>query len=677
MARHSDDSQKTEDDASHEGAGHQDRGHKDASHKDASHKDASHKDASHTDASHEDPAHGDPGHEDPAREGSTHGDASRYPPIADYALIGDCHSVALVSRAGSIDWCCMTRFDSGSCFGRLLDWDKGGYCEILPEHDGYEASRRYVDDTLVLETTLRVDGGEVRVLDCFTVRTGGSWPPNQQLLRVIEGVRGRVRLRVRIAPRFDYGSVEPWLRKFDRHVFTAVGGDDALAVSGDLPLERNGDHDLEATFDVRGGERFRLSLVAVRPEDSDHGPPALASPDELDRRLQATLGWWRDWSSKVSVDGQVIPEVRRSAVVLKALTNAPTGAIAAAATTSLPESLGGERNWDYRYSWVRDSQFTVRSLGEVGRTAEAEGFRRFIERSAAGGASGLQIVYGVGGERRLTEVELDYLEGYCGSAPVRVGNAASEQFQLDVFGELLDLSWRWHQRGRSPDDDYWRFLVSLVDTAAQRWDQPDRGLWEMRGEPQHFVHSKAMCWAALDRGIRLAESCLRQAPLDRWKATRDDIREAIETRGYDEQAGSYMQAFGSSNFDASVLLLPSVDYLPYDHPRMVSTTDAIRRELSDGGLIRRYRADDGLGGKEGVFLACTFWLVECLAHQGRVEDARQLFDAAAATCNHLGLFSEEYDVGSRRALGNFPQGLTHLSHIAASVALVRATEAMA
>jgi GH15 family glucan-1,4-alpha-glucosidase len=286
-------------------------------------------------------------------------------------------------------------------------------------------------------------------------------------------------------------------------------------------------------------------------------------------------------------------------------------------------------------------------------------------------------VYGVGGERRLTEVELDYLEGYCGSAPVRVGNAASEQFQLDVFGELLDLAWRWHQRGRSPDDDYWRFLVSLVDTAASRWDEPDRGLWEVRGDPQHFVHSKAMCWAALDRGIRLAEECLRQAPLERWKATRDDIRDAIETKGFDESTGSYMQAFGSSELDAAVLLLPSVDYIAYDHPRMLSTTDVIRRELTHGGLIRRYRADDGLGGEEGVFLACTFWLVECLAHQGRVEEARELFDAGAATCNHLGLFSEEYDPEQRRQLGNFPQGLTHLSHIAAVVALSRATEAMA
>jgi GH15 family glucan-1,4-alpha-glucosidase len=599
-----------------------------------------------------------------------------YRPLSSYALIGNGYTAALVSDSASIDWCCMPRVDSASVFGRLLDWDRGGYCTLEPVAEGYDSSPDYLEGTLVHVTTFYAEGGEARLYDCLAVTKPGANEPAAQLIRVVEGVRGSMEFLLTVRPRFDYGEVEPWIKHHGPKVWSATGGNDSIMVTGDVELELLERHDLQAKLALRAGDRRRIAITYYPPEQVEAGVHDDLGPEAIDARLQETIDWWREWSGKLKVQGTYAPEVKRSAMVLKALVHPSTGAVVAAPTTSLPESIGHPRNWDYRYSWIRDAQFTVRSLTELGATEEADAFRSFVERSAAGSAQSLQIMYGVGGERRLTEIELG-MDGYRGTKPVRIGNAASEQMQLDVFGYLLDLTWRWHQRGRSPDDDYWRFLVSLVDTAAQRWDQPDRGLWEMRGEPQHFVHSKAMCWAALDRGIRLAESCLRQAPLDRWKATRDDIREAIETRGYDEQAGSYMQAFGSSNFDASVLLLPSVDYLPYDHPRMVSTTDAIRRELSDGGLIRRYRADDGLGGKEGVFLACTFWLVECLAHQGRVEDARQLFDAAAATCNHLGLFSEEYDVGSRRALGNFPQGLTHLSHIAASVALVRATEAMA
>jgi GH15 family glucan-1,4-alpha-glucosidase len=351
--------------------------------------------------------------------------------------------------------------------------------------------------------------------------------------------------------------------------------------------------------------------------------------------------------------------------------NAPTGAVAAAPTTSLPEVVGAGRNWDYRFSWVRDSQFTIRSLLELGCTAEADGFRRFIERSAAGSAESLQIMYGLGGERRLDELVLE-LEGYRKSSPVRIGNAACHQRQHDVYGYLLDLAWRWHERGHSPDDDYWRFLLSLVDRAAGEWSHPDQGIWELRGEPRHFVHSKVMCWAALDRGLRLARECQREAPVRRWTAARNAVRQAVETRGYDPDQGIFVSAFGGRDVDAALLLLPAFDFVAWDDERMVRTTNALADRLDDRGLLRRYRNDDGLDGDQGAFIACTFWLVECLAHQGRLADAHAAFDRAAATANDLGLFSEEFDTDTGQGLGNFPQGLTHLSHIAAVVALADA-----
>jgi GH15 family glucan-1,4-alpha-glucosidase len=578
-----------------------------------------------------------------------------YPPIGDYALIGDCHAAALVSRAGSIDWCCLPRFDAASCFGRILDWAQGGYCSLAPE-DGEQATsfRRYVDDTLVLETTFRTAGGEARLLDCFTMREGGKLAPYRQLLRVVEGTRGRVDLRLRVAPRFDYGALKPWIRHEGIRLYSAIGGNDGLVIFSDADLALDGRHDLAARFAVRAGERVRVSLVYANP-----------ARDE-------TLDWWRRWSSQFRLDSPDSPDALRSAITLRALTNAPTGAIVAAPTTSLPESPGGGRNWDYRFSWIRDSTFSVRSLADVGCAGEADAFRRFIERSAAGVAESLQILYGVGGERRLPELELEHLEGYRGARPVRVGNAAARQLQLDAWGELVDLSWRWYQRGHNIDDDYWRFLLDLVDTAAARWREPDRGLWEIRGEPRHFVHSKVMCWAALDRGLRLAEACLRRAPVRRWTRARDELRAAIERDGYDRERGVFVQAFGSRALDAALLLLPSVDFVAYDDERMVRTVDAIREELERDGLLLRYRVEetrDGLAGEEGTFLACTFWLAECLARQGRFEEARRVFDRAASTGNDLGLFAEEYDPRTGELLGNFPQGLTHLSHLAAAVAL--------
>jgi GH15 family glucan-1,4-alpha-glucosidase len=599
--------------------------------------------------------------------------SSPYPPIGDYALISDCFSAALVSKSGSIDWCCMPRMDSASCFGRLLDWERGGFCSIGPEEES-ESFRNYLDDSLVLETLFKTGGGEARLLDCFTMREGGRGDPRRQLLRIVEGIRGRMDMHLLVVPRLDYGELKPWLRYEQEQRYSVIGGDDALMVSGDPELVPSGEHDLEASFTVRAGERVRLSIMSVRPEILDYDPPEVPDSQELDRRLEETLEWWRRWSSRLDFDDPDRPAVMRSAMALKALTYAPTGAIAAAATTSLPESPGGSRNWDYRYSWIRDSAFSMRSLARIGFTAEAEGFQRFIERSAAGSAEQMQIVYGLGGERRLTEVILDHLEGYRGAKPVRIGNAASDQFQLDAYGEVVNLAWRRHRRGYSPDDDYWRFLLELVDTAAERWREPDRGLWEMRGEPQHFVHSKALCWAALDKGLRLSEECMRRAPVKRWEKTRDEIRAAIESEGYDEERGVFVQAFGTKELDSALLLLPSVDFIDYGDERMVRTTDAICEELDRDGLLLRYRVDekdvkDGLEGEEGVFLACSFWLVECLAHQGRVEDARKIFDRLSSTSNDLGLFSEEYDTSSGEMLGNFPQGLTHLSHIAAATAI--------
>ncbi|MCA1682992.1 MAG: glycoside hydrolase family 15 protein [Actinobacteria bacterium] len=592
-----------------------------------------------------------------------------YPPIGDYAVVGDCHSAALVSRDGSIDWCCLPRLDAGAAFGRLLDWGKGGFCSLRPDGDAVETSRRYLDGTLVLVTTFAAAGGRATLTDCMTMHTGGASDPHHQVLRVVEGESGRVTFRLRLAARFDYGGIRPWIRRHGADVFSAVGGDDALVVSGDVPLEIDEVHDLVGEVTLRAGERARLSITWSPPERIDPHPAEPPGPAELDRRLNETVEWWRRWSDKVTIDGPDAPGARRSAVVLKGLTNAPTGAVAAAVTTSLPEAVGAGRNWDYRFSWVRDSQFTVRSLGELGCTDEADGFRRFIERSAAGGAESLQIMYGVGGQRRLTEVELPGLEGYRRSSPVRVGNAAADQLQLDVFGELLELAWRWHRLGQSPDDDYWRFLLSLVDVAAERWDEPDRGIWEMRGEPRHFVHSKVMCWVALERGLALADECLRRAPTRRWRKARDQVREAVEDKGYDHEAGTFVSVFGSTDLDAALLLLPSYDFVDYRDERMVRTVDAIRDRLGQDGLLRRYDVADGLDGEEGCFVACSFWLAECLARQGRALEARDVFDRTMATANDLGLFAEEYDPRSRELLGNFPQGLSHLSHVAAAVAL--------
>jgi pentatricopeptide repeat protein len=598
--------------------------------------------------------------------------SSDYPALSDYGYIADCHSSALVSNDGSIDWCCMPRVDSRSCFGRLLGWQQGGYCQIAPVGQ-YETTRRYLHDTLVLETTFRTQHGVARLLDCFTMCKGGQLHPHQQLLRIVEGIKGKVTFQADLVPRFDYGAIKPWIRRHRHHqqdYYIAIGGSDGLMISGDLPLTMKHRHDLIGSCTVVAGQRAHLSCLYRRPEELDAGHLTCPAIQTLDQRLDETIAWWRAWSTQGRTAGRYAEQVRRSAITLKGFTNAPTGAIAAAPTTSLPEALGSSRNWDYRYTWIRDSAFTVRSLAELGYVKEADGFRRFIERSAAGSAEEIQIMFGVGGERRLYEYEIDNLPGYRQTAPVRIGNAAEGQLQLDVYGELLELAWTWHRRGNSPDSDYWEFLVGLVNAAAACWQQPDRGIWEIRGAPRHFVQSKVMCWAAFDRGIKLVEELGHEAPLAAWKQARADVRRAVEAHGYNAERGVFMQAFGYPEMDAALLLLPVVGFVAYDDERMIRTTDAIRQSLEEDGLLRRYAPDnDGLEGKEGVFLPCSFWLVECLARQGRLDEAHRVFQRVMATGNDLGLFSEEYDTQTKDMLGNFPQGLTHLSLIAAAVAL--------
>jgi GH15 family glucan-1,4-alpha-glucosidase len=596
------------------------------------------------------------------------GAASRYRPIGDYGFLGDCHTGALVSSAGSVDWLCLPRLDDGSYFGRLLDRDRGGWCAVTPTDPVVRTSRRYLDGTLVLQTEMTAAGGRVRVTDCLTMRPGGARRPYRQLLRVVDGLKGAVDLRVEVVPRFDYGQVRPWLRRAGP-AWQALGGDDGLVIEGDVPLALSGLHDLVAEVRVHAGDRLRLSLRHLRPEVLDSSGTRSPTSAELDRRLAQTVAWWRGWSARGSLVGPDPAAVLRSATVLKALTQATTGAIAAAATTSLPEAPGGSRNWDYRASWVRDSVFALRSLAELGYTAEADGFRRFVQRSAAGSAQELRIMYGLGGERRLVELTLDDLEGFGGARPVRIGNAAARQHQHDVYGELLNLAWAWHQRGKTPGADDWRFLSELVNAAADRWTTPDHGIWELRGRLLHLVHSKVMCWVALDRGLRLATDLGFPAPVERWSATRREIRAAVERHGYDPRRGVFTQAFERPELDAALLLLPAVGFVAWDDPRMLRTVEAVRRELEVDGLLWRYRAPDGLEGTEGTFVACTFWLAECLARQARTAEAEVAFARASATANDLGLFAEEFDPAGGMLLGNFPQALAHLSHITAAVAL--------
>jgi len=591
-------------------------------------------------------------------------------PIGDYALISDCHAAALVSRRGSIDWCCMPRFDSEPCFGRLLDWQRAGYCSIAPAEGAFDCTRRYLEDTMVLCTRFDTDTGSVQVFDFMVLTDDNTTHPHRQLVRLVEGLEGEVALDVEVQPRFGFGDIKPWLRQHDADVFVAVGGENGLAICGDLRLEFSDKYSLGVRINVSKGERRHLSIQFSPPELLDEGPKWLPDAQQLDQYLDRTVHWWRRWSSRINTDDTGFhPGIRRSAITLKALNYAPTGAIIAAPTTSLPEGLEGTRTWDYRFSWVRDAAFTATALVELGCEEEAYRFRRFIERSSAGSAAQFRTLYGVDGGRRQQEIELPHLEGYRGARPVRVGNHASRQIQLDVLGETLELSWQWHRRGHAPSGDYWEFLVDLVERVCAHWRDPDHGIWEMRGEPKNYVHSKVMCWSALNRGLALAEELDREAPVERWRQARDQVRAAVEEHGYDRQRGIFVQAFENSYLDAAQLRIPSVGFIDYRDERMLRTTDAIRSGLALDGLLKRYDSPDGLPGAEGAFLACSFWLAECLARQQRHDEARATFDRAAGTANDLGLFAEQYDPQRQLLWSNFPQGLTHLSYITAALAL--------
>lgn len=605
---------------------------------------------------------------------------SPYPPIGDYALLSDCHSAALVSRSASIDWCCMPRIDSPSVFGRILDWERGGHCSVEPEGAITGGTRTYLDHTMVLETRLPVPGATLVVRDCLTMTEGGAQNPNHQLIRVLQALDGPVTVTVRVSPRFDYGGVAPWWRDHDHGRCSAVGGSEGLIIWSDLGLAIEDHHDLVARVTLQSGETRRLSLRFCEPELLDEQPPPDGiDANTVDARLEETVQWWREWCNRRDRDAadgdRLDPPLLRSALVLKSLVTANTGAIVAAPTTSLPEEIGGERNWDYRYSWIRDSWLTVRSLGDLGFVAEADGFRRFVERSAAGSVDEVHLLYGVDGAHRLPEMVLEELEGYRGSSPVRIGNAASVQLQLDMYGYLVELAWQWTKRGHAPDADYAEFIAAIVQRVGELWQQPDHGIWEVRNEPRHFVHSKALCWTALDRGVRLAEmGALRNAgqiDTPHWARVREEIRADVLRRGVSPRRGNFVQAYGSEELDASLLLLPAAGFVAANDPHMVATVDAIIDELDQGGLIRRYRTADGLRGGEGVFVACTFWLVECLVGMGRHQQAAKYFDRACATGNDLGLFAEEFDPTSGLLLGNFPQALSHLAHIGAALALAQ------
>ncbi len=603
--------------------------------------------------------------------------ATRYRPIGDYALLSDCHSTALVSNDGSIDWACLRRMDQESTFARILDHDRGGYFSIRPTASIVERSRRYLDQTMVLETTLTTESGTIVITDAFAMRKGGASDPRGELMRRVVCSHGHVEVEIVIEPEFDFGEVAPWLRVSNDGRVTAIGSDDALVIHADVGWTIDRDESrLLARHTMSESDTVHVVAVAQPAYRID---PSVADASLVAEHLAETIEWWRTWSKATTVEGPHAELVERSALVLKSLDCAMTGAIIAAPTTSLPEIVGGDANWDYRYCWVRDATLALQSLSIVGHEEMAKGFRDFIMRSAAGHGAELQIMYSIFGERRLPELELD-LEGWRGSRPVRIGNAASRQIQIDVYGHLLDAAHLWQRHGDDGiDDDEWRFLASVVERAIDHWEQPDAGIWELRGEPRHYVHSKLMVWVALDCGISLVEnSDVDHVDLARWKSVRDQIRTAIEANGMDPTGTHFVQYFGATAVDASLLKLALMGFVEPDDPRMIATVEVICRDLSCGadGFIRRFGAnvdDDAGAGRanddEGVFLLCTFWLVEVLAMQGRHDEATTLFERAIGTGNDLGLFAEEFDVERGEMVGNFPQAFTHLGLIAADARL--------
>jgi GH15 family glucan-1,4-alpha-glucosidase len=599
-------------------------------------------------------------------------DTPQSTPIADYGLLADCNTAALVSRAGSVDWLCLPRYDSPALFARVLGPD-AGHWSIRPT-GAFESNHRYLDGTLVLETTFTTDTGSVRVVDALAFAEGqrghelGLAAPHE-LLRLVEGVSGTVELELELAPRPEYGLVRPLFRHTPEGGRT-FGGPSRIAVNAGVPVEIS-DSTMRASFGV-GEDRqigFALRWAAVESE-----APRPTEPDKVAERIEDTAEGWRSWEAEHDIyEGPHRDLVRFSSRVLKGLTYRPTGAIVAAPTTSLPEDTGGERNWDYRFSWIRDASLTLQALYIGSCSDEAENFVSFMTSSAGGRVKGgsLQIMYGIGGEHDLSERELPHLPGWRESRPVRVGNGAWTQTQLDVYGELLDALWIYHEQLGELHPEIQQFVAHLADAAAEGWKQRDAGMWEMRGDPLHHLSSKVLCWTALDRAVKLAPRLGDHAKADEWAAERDAIREAVLERGWSEKRAAYAQSFDSDELDAAALLMPLLGFLPADDERMRSTIEAIGRDLTEDGLVLRYRNQeglnaDGLEGEEGTFVICSFWLVSCLARLGEVERAEALFDQLAGHANDLGLLAEEIDTANDELLGNFPQAFSHIGLITAA-----------
>ncbi|HEX4153813.1 MAG TPA: glycoside hydrolase family 15 protein [Steroidobacteraceae bacterium] len=575
-------------------------------------------------------------------------------PIEQYALIGDLHTAALVGCDGSIDWLCFPRFDSPACFAALLGTPEHGRWLMAPSQKVTAVRRRYRPGTLILETELDTDQGSVRLID-FMPLAADRW----DVARIVEGLRGRVSMCMELVVRFDYGNIIPWVRRVDS-VLLITAGPDTLELTGSLPVKGEGMKTV-AQFTLEEGQCESLTLN-YRPSHRDTMPRVFAH-EELER----TEALWKRWSARCTVRGKWRKPVLRSLITLKALIYHPTGGIIAAPTTSLPEQPQGVRNWDYRYCWLRDATFTLNAMLLAGYVREATAWREWLLRAVAGSPKDLQILYGVTGVRRLDEYEIGWLPGHNGAAPVRVGNAASRQFQLDVYGEIMDTLHLARASGLDPEPAAWSLQVSLLEFLEERWKLPDDGIWEVRGPQRHFTHSKIMAWVAFDRVIKDAERDGLEAPLERWRQVRDAIHAEVCARGFDARRNAFVQSYESAHLDASLLLIPQVGFLPPDDPRVLGTIAAIERELIvDGGMVLRYSTESGVDALppgEGAFLPCSFWLADCYALTGRRAEAEALFERLLSLSNDVGLFAEEYDPHRRGMLGNFPQALTHMAMV--------------
>ncbi len=572
--------------------------------------------------------------------------------IEDYAVIGDTQAAGLVGRDGSIDWLCLPRFDSPACFAALLGGAGNGRWSLAPASPPARVTRRYRGESLVLETEFATPEGVARVVDCM--------PPRREVpdvVRMVEGVSGRVPMRCELTLRFGYGRSVPWVRRMDG-VVSAVAGPDAVVVDTPVALHGEG-FSTVAEFTVGAGERVPFVLEWHPSHEPWSGRRRDAAAEVAD-----TEAWWAAWASQATYEGGWRDAVMRSLVTLKALTYGPTGGIVAAPTTSLPEQLGGVRNWDYRYCWLRDATLTLYALMSAGYEAEAAAWRDWLLRAVAGRPAEMQIMYGVAGERLLPEVTLPWLAGYEGSAPVRIGNAAVGQHQLDVHGEVMDALHQARKVGIPPDDASWALQRALMEFLESNWREPDEGIWEVRGPQRHFTHSKVMAWVAADRAVKAVQRFGNPGPRDRWAALRDEIHAEVCERGYDPERNAFTQYYGSRGLDASLLLVPQVGFLPATDERVGGTVAAIERELCEDGFVHRYlSADDGVDGLppgEGAFLACTFWLADAYTLMGRHDEAVHTFERLLALRNDVGLLAEEYDPGARRQVGNFPQAFSHV-----------------